>query len=180
MTNSDIYLYDDGTTAYQGGMVNQSGGLILLNGLGGIISSIRPYDYFLNRGLVSKTAGTDTSSLTASVGLLGGAYTAASGTIIQFGGGTASAPLQADPSLFVLGFGQFQFESGFLLLPANVIPNLDLKGGALQLGPGFQGGTITNLTLDGINLTNPLPVTGSLTVCNGSVNGNFRWRTGDC
>ena len=101
----------------------------------------------------------------------GGAYTAAAGTVIQFGGGTASAPLQADPSLFLLGFGQFQFVSGFLRLPTNVIPNLDLKGGALQLGPGFQGGTITNLTLGGINLTNTLPVTGSLMVSNGSVSG---------
>ena len=173
VSNNNIYLYNDGTSASQGGLVNQSGGLILLNGSGGIVSALRPYDYFQNHGLVSKTAGTGTSLLAASMGLLGGAYTGASGTIIQFGGGTASAPLQADPSLFLLGFTQFQFVSGFLQFPTNVIPNLDLKGGTLQLGPAFQGGTITNLTLDGITLTNTLPVTGTLTATNGSVSGMF-------
>ena len=167
LTNSSIYIYNDGTSANHGGFVNESGGLLLLNGFGGIISALRPYDYFQNRGLVSKTAGSGTSSITASVGVLGGAYTGAAGTTLQLGGGTASAPLQADPSLFLLGFAQFQFVSGFLQFPTNVIPNLDLRAGTLELGPGFQGGTITNLTMDGINLTNTMPVTGSLTVTNG-------------
>ena len=171
LTNSSIYLYNDGTSDNQGGFVNESGGLLLLDGSGGIISALRPNDYFQNRGLVSKTAGTGTSSITASVGVLGGAYTGAEGTTIQLGGGTASAPLEADRSLFLLGFAQMQFASGFLRFPTNVIPNLDLRGGTLQLEPDFQGGTITNLTLDGIDLTNTLPVTGTLTMTNGSVNG---------
>ena len=171
LTNSSIYIYNDGTITNHGGFVNESGGLLLLNGLGGIISALRPYDYFQNRGLVSKTAGSGTSSITASVGVLGGAYTGAAGTTLELGGGIASAPLQADRSLFLLGFAQFQFVSGFLQFPTNVIPNLDLRGGTLELGPGFQGGTITNLTMDGINLTNTMSVTGSLTVTNGSLNG---------
>jgi hypothetical protein len=127
---------------------------------------------------VSKAAGTGTSSLASSLGLLGGTYTATAGTIVQFKGGTSSKPLQADPSLLLNGPGQYQFVSGLLLFPTNVIPNLDLMGGALLLGPDFQGGTITSLTLDGVNLTNTLPVTGSLTTTNGSVNGTVRVANG--
>src|SRR5437660_5785486 len=35
------------------------------------------------------------------------------------------------------------------------------SGGTVVLGPGFQGGAITNLTLSGTTLINTLPVTGT-------------------
>ena len=88
LTNNDIYLYNDGTTASDGGLINQAGARINLNGSGGTVSGLPPNDYFLNHGEVSKTAGTGTSFLRASVGLLSGTYNAAAGTIIQFKGGT--------------------------------------------------------------------------------------------
>jgi hypothetical protein len=54
-----------------------------------------------------------------------------------------------------------------------VIPGLIHQGGILQLGAAFQGGAITNLSLNGMSVTNTLPVTGTFNVTNGTVYGNF-------
>lgn len=69
--------------------------------------------------------------------------------------------------------GQFLFTGGYLLLPTDTIPNLALQGGTLALGPGFQGGAITNLAIGGMPLTNTLPVTGNFTAINSQLYGNF-------
>ena len=50
--------------------------------------------------------------------------------------------------------------------------------GTLALGPDFQGGAITNLALDGMTLTNTLPVTGILNATNGSIYGNVTVASG--
>ena len=175
VTNGLLYMYNNGTTAAQGGLVNLSGGLISLDGTGGVQGNVygagSSYDYFINGGTVTKLTGTGTSSIVSAQGILEGIYNAGAGTTVQFSGGSSTTPLQEDPGLVLNGPGQYKFTSGFLLLAASPNPNLQLTGGSLLLGPGFQGGSITNLTLNGINLTNTLPVTGTLIVTNGTVNG---------
>ena len=170
-------MYNNGTAAAQGGLVNLSGGLISLDGTGGIQGNVygagSSYDYFINGGTVTKITGTGTSSIVSAQGVLAGTYNAAAGTIVQFSGGSSTTPLQEDPGLVLNGPGQYKFTGGLLLLTANPNPNLQLTGGSLLLGPGFQGGSITNLVLDGINLTNTLTLTGTLIVTNGSVNGTI-------
>ena len=178
LTNNFIYLYNDGTLADDGGLVNNASGQINLWGNGGTISAVGPLDYLRNFGQISKTAGSGTSLLQADTHLLEGTYNAPAGTILRFGGGFPTAPLQRQPSLVLNGPGQFQFVSGDLLFPLTVISNLVLTGGTLHLGAAFQGGSITNLALDGITLTNTLPVTGGLAMTNGSVTGAFTVATG--
>ena len=51
--------------------------------------------------------------------------------------------------------------------------NLTLLGDSVTLGPGFQGGAITNLTLAGETLAKPLPVTGTRTAINNEVATNL-------
>ena len=104
------------------------------------------------------------------MGGLNGTYNAAANTIIQFVA-IASPGTSAGSPLVLGGTGQYRFNSGLLTLPLNPIPDVVMTGGSLLLGPGFQGGSITNLVLDGINLTNTLTLTGTLIVTNGSVNG---------
>jgi hypothetical protein len=163
LTNTYIYLGNDETSTYRGGLDNQVGGQINLNGSGGIISSHGPDDYFFNHGLVTKTPGAGTSSLAASVGVLGGTYNAAAGTTVQFGGGTASSPLVGNSSSVTLnGPGSYQFTSGFLYYNGIPILSMALMGGILTLGPNFEGGSIAYLVLNGITLSNTLPISNSL------------------
>jgi hypothetical protein len=111
-------------------------------------------------------------------GVIDGQYHAASGATVTFAGGTYT---DGGVSQFT-GAGSFKFEGGTLTLLNNVIPNLQMLGGTLVLGPAFQGGSITNLTVLGINMqfTNTVIVTGvfnwtagnlfgALTVANGAV-----------
>ena len=188
-----------GGGTYEGinnGIVNQAGGLINLGSNAGIIITY-PFspttNYLINQGAIVQNAGigaTNTISVSGSVfdfdnsqgaitnlsgtliltflqGPLTGTFYAAAGATIQLGGGTAATPLQ--PGVLG-GSGQLQFISGYLYAPANMPPNLSLQGGLLELGPGFQGGAITNLTLDGMELTNQLsttlPIKGKFTVLN--------------
>ena len=128
-----------------------------------------------NPGIVATLPGTATLRIGTfnGPGSLVGNYNAAAGTIIQFVAGTSPGTSQGSP-LTLGGAGQYQFFSGLLTLPLNVIPGLTaMTGGSLLLGPGFQGGSISNLTLDGINLTNTLALAGTLTATNGSINGTI-------
>ena len=104
------------------------------------------------------------------VGGLNGTYNAAANTIIQFAA-IANPGTSPGSPLVLGGTGQYRFNAGLLTLPLNPIPGVVMTGGSLLLGPGFQGGSITNLVLNGINLTNTLTVTGTLIVTNGTVNG---------
>ena len=63
----------------------------------------------------------------------------------------------------------FQFTGGTLTLLNDAIPNLQMLGGTLVLGPAFQGGSITNLTLTGMTLTGTNTVAG---------NGVMNWSGG--
>jgi hypothetical protein len=189
LTNN-VNIYNNGSSGYNGGVINQAGGIINLINAAGITGNYG-FDYLVNQGTINVTNGSSTISInnlsnpgivatlpgTASLrigtfngpGSLAGNYNAAAGTIIQFVAGTSPGTSQGIP-LTLGGAGQYQFVSGVLTLPLNLVPGLTaMTGGSLVLGTGFQGGTITNLTLDGISLTNTLPLTGTLTTTNGTV-----------
>ena len=181
-----------------GGLVNQTGGLINLQGS----TAIGGDGYFVNQGVIVQSAGTNSlgapmfdnrqGTITNLSGILTlelirtnltGIYFADAGATIQFQGAdianaNSAAQLTLGTPLVLAGGGQYQLTSGYLYLPANVPPNLELMGDTLQLGPGFQGGTITNLTLDGIRLLNALPITGSLAATNSAISTNLTVATG--
>ncbi|HZM03944.1 MAG TPA: hypothetical protein VFC44_13110 [Candidatus Saccharimonadales bacterium] len=164
-----------------------SGGF--LTNLGTIIQNSSPtvtntISYFLNpsqsvnfdnsRGIITNLSGTLLlESITSDA--VSGSYFTATGATTQFAGPTNRSLTLGNP-LALLGSGQYQFVSGNLFLAGTIPSNLSLIGGLLQLAPGFQGGTITNLSLDGITLTNsstaPTLVTGVFSVTNsGLANG---------
>jgi hypothetical protein len=195
-----IYLYNDGTTNYQGALINLPGGVINLNNAyyHGILGNFG-HEYFINQGVLTCTnSGTvNVATFDNSAGVVtnwsgdltlgeftnafAGFFYAAAGAPIEFIGGTPNAPITPGNALSLNGDGPYQFFGGYLLLTNNLIPDLQLSWGVLELGPDFQGGTITNLTFDSMWLTNEtLPITGTMTV-NGStaqVFGNFTVASG--
>jgi fibronectin-binding autotransporter adhesin len=134
-----------------------------------------PIDFDNSQGTITNLSGT--LVLPSFQTTLAGIFYAAAGATIQLGGGTIGAPLVPGTPLVLGGGGQYQFICGYLYLAANVIPNLSLQGGVLELGTGFQGGAITNLMLDGIMLTNQLstalPIKGTFTVLNSGASGSL-------
>jgi hypothetical protein len=206
LTNAGIYVvnyYAQGNQYGGGGLVNQPGGLIHWQGGGnisgehGVYQSV-PFDYFINRGIFTKTGGTNIidcqvfdntpgtiTNLLGTLALgsyqtnLAGTYYAAADATIQFNAlNDGTNIVSAGTPLVLAGNGQFQFLSGILYYPSNAIPNLALLGTTLKLGPAFQGGAITNLALDGIVLSNSLPVTGGFAAMNSPVLGNFTVASG--
>ena len=122
------------------------------------------YPYFQNSGSVE--AQTGTIQFYEGGGNLGGNFIADAGAAIVLNGAYSG-----DPALSLSGAGSFYFEGGTLTLLTNVAPNLQMTGGTIVLDPSFQGGTITNLTLDGATLSGTNTVSGSLALYNSSVNG---------
>jgi hypothetical protein len=205
---SEISIFNGGSYNYQGGIWNLPGGTINLNYVANgysLINTSSGSPAFVNQGVIvsattspsgrtinvgdfDNSAGvvtnlTGTMSLGAFTNTLAGTYYTTNGTMIQFQGGAASNPLKPGSPLALLGGGKFQFTSGWLDLPDNVISNLDLRGGYLELEPTFQGGAITNLALDGITLTNAAGVSwavtnGTLAVTNSTVYGNVTVENG--
>ena len=107
---------------------------------------------------------------------ISGQFFAAAGATVAFGGGSFT---DGGVTQFT-GAGAFQFVGGTLTLLNNVIPNLELLSGTLVLGPLFQAGSITNLTVTGVTMqfTNTItgvfnwmagPLFGSLTVASNAV-----------
>ena len=135
--------------------------------------------YFQNAGTLRKSAGTGTSIISIPFynsgavtvlaqtltfnggGTLGGTFNAAAGATINFNGGNFT--YTSVPALS--GLGTIRLSGGTLTLLNDVIPNLQLAGGTVSLGPAFQGGTVTNLTLVG----------GTLNASNLVVGGVFGW-----
>ncbi|HWV98604.1 MAG TPA: hypothetical protein VNZ64_02815 [Candidatus Acidoferrum sp.] len=109
---------------------------------------------FLNSGTVTNGVG---ALALAKGGTIEGAFSAASGATINFNAGVFT--YNTPPS--ITGAGTVEITGGSLTLPTNVIPNLQLLGGTITLGPGFQGGVITNLTLLGGTLPGNNLVSGS-------------------
>jgi hypothetical protein len=79
MTNYGINLYNDGTTNYQGGLVN-AGGEINLYGSAGI-SGIYTHNYFINEGGLTKSLNTGAATINVADFTNSGAITAETGTL---------------------------------------------------------------------------------------------------
>ncbi len=142
--------------------------------------------YFHNAGTLRKSAATGTTTISipfanagtvaalqgtltfASSGMIDGVFNAAAGAAITFSGSYTggAAPAFSGP-------GAFQFTGGTLTLPSNVIPNLQMQAGSLVVGPNFQGGTITNLTLDTMTLVSDATVSGVLNWTGGTISGSL-------
>jgi hypothetical protein len=197
VTNYSIAIANNGTS-YLGSLLNL-GRINLLDHNGvGIARNSYNDDYFINEGtVVSAVAATisvsdfdnvdgtvsNLSSGTLTVeyftNTLAGTYYATNGSTIAFSGGASTNYLTPGTPLVLGGSGNYQFNSGYLALTNDIIANLQLTGGALELGPEFQGGAITNLTLAGITLSNTLPVTGTFNVSgNSPVYGDFAIENG--
>jgi hypothetical protein len=118
----------------------------------------------INSGSVTGLQGTLTFG---GGGILAGTFTAASNATISFAGGnfTNSGPVSIN------GPGLIQLYGGTLWLLTDVISNLFLSGGTVNLGPTFQGGTITNFTLSGATLAGTNTVTGTFNWNNGTIAG---------
>ncbi|HZV34029.1 MAG TPA: CARDB domain-containing protein, partial [Verrucomicrobiae bacterium] len=119
---------------------------------------------FANSGTVTAQQG---NIYFESGGPIEGAYVADAGASIYFNGGNFTQQTGATYT----GPGNIQFNNGTLTLENDVIPGLALTGGNVVLGPAFQGGTITNLTLSGGTLTGTNTVTGTLNWNAGVING---------
>ncbi|MGA2749679.1 MAG: Ig-like domain-containing protein [Verrucomicrobiota bacterium] len=119
-------------------------------------------------------------------GNYGGTFLATNGGGINFmGGGLLAGEFTAGPASSVVvergsftndkavfnGPGQTYMNNGVLLLTNDVSQNLLLAGGTIILGPQFQGGVITNLTLSGALLGGTNTVTGTLNWLGGEIDG---------
>ena len=119
---------------------------------------------FINNGSVDAETGTIQFNCN---GLIGGNYTAAAGCSVNFSGGSYS--MAALPAL--TGGGTFAFTGGNITMLNDTVAGLNLAGGTITLGPAFQGGTITNLTLAGSTLAGTNTVAGVLNWQSGTLNG---------
>jgi hypothetical protein len=132
--------------------------------------------YFHNAGTVRKTGHAGTTMIYIPFNN-SGSVTALQGTLSFGGGGTLAGTFTANNAASILfsggnftnsvlttisGPGVVRLTGGNLTLLTDVMANLPLVGGNLILGPGFQGGTITNLTLSGSTLLSTNTVTGAL------------------
>lgn len=193
----NFQVENDGSR-YFGSLLNGPGGQINFSPGAGATPGIfhnggYAHEYFINQGTLvsSVNAGIDVANFqnsgtisnlsgTLTLGVfrtpLSGSFYTTNGATTELYGGTAAAPLTPG-ALTLAGGGQYQFIGyngyGWLDLSADIIPNLDLRGGVLELEPTFQGGAITNLTLDGITFTNAnaLLVTGNFNTTNSLVAG---------
>ena len=102
-------------------------------------------------------------------GALGGTYDVTAGAVLEFSSGSFSA---SGAPVFG-GAGVSRLTGGTLTLSSDRIANLGLVGGAVVLGPGFQGGSITNLTLSGATLSGVYGVSGQLNWEAGYVGGSL-------
>ncbi len=143
--------------------------------------SISPYylgpAYFHNAGTLLKSGHTGTTTIYVPFNN-SGSVTALQGTLDFNGGGTLAGTFTASNAASILfsggdftnsvpttmsGPGVVRLTGGTLTLLTDEIANLPLVNGNLILGPGFQGGTITNLTLSGSMLVSTNTVTGAFT-----------------
>ena len=143
VTNGLIYIYNNGTAAAQGGLVNLSGGLISLDGTGGIQGNVygagSSYDYFINGGTVTKVTGTGSSSIAVAQETLAGIYNAAAGTTVLFSGGSSTTPLQEDPGLVLNGPGQYQFTRRFPAVGSGLESRPATDRRLADVGAGLSG-----------------------------------------
>ena len=207
-TNGGFNLAYQMLGLWAGGILNQPGGQLNLNGsvsifangyISGGISTIDT-TYFTNKGTLTQMIGSSNNVVTVGTvnnsqgtitnlsGVLSlatvqtnlaGVFFAAPGAAIQLYAINNDTTVTVPGSpLVISGGGSVQFWSGILYYASNTVPNLDLRSGLLILGPAFQGGSVTNLTLDGIRLTNSVTVAGRLNATDGYLFGNIAVASG--
>ena len=91
-------------------------------------------------------------------GYLTGEFTAAGGGVMDFSGGTFTNTT----STVLDGVGAHILDGGTLNLLYDFPANLQLLSGDINPGPNYQGGSIVNLTLNGLGLAGSNIVTGIL------------------
>jgi hypothetical protein len=183
--NGDLYVLNNGGIPYAGLIDNRAGGIFDIQCDHIMQNSAGTPNYFQNAGTMRKSANSGTTSISIPIinsgtvnalqgtlnldggGTLAGAFTAAGGTAITLSGGsfTNSGPVSFS------GPGPIQFTGGNLWLLSDAISNLPLTGGIVNLGPAFQGGSITNLTIAGATLAGTNVVTGTFNWNNGTIVG---------
>ena len=177
---------ENGDGLYFGLIVNLPGALWNIESDQSLVNNVLGPAYFQNAGTLQKSSGTGTTTIyiplinsgsvtalqgTLSLndgGTLSGAFTAGTGAAINFasGGFTNSGPVSIN------GPGAVQLTGGTLTLLTDIITNLPLTGGTVDVGPAFQqGGAVTNLTIDGATLGGTNTVTGILNWNNGTIAG---------
>jgi hypothetical protein len=191
LTSAIWSIDNDGSSGLiAGGIVNNG----LMNLFGNyrdlIEGGLGGFEYLLNQGTINQSAGAGPSTLafprflnagnvTVSSGALylgfsgelSGAYQVAAGAIVAFSSGS----ITSGPPVSLSGAGNYYFSGGTLTLTDTTIPGLQLTGGTLALGRGFQqGGAITNLTLAGMNVSpGTYHVAGSMQVYGGEIAGTM-------
>jgi fibronectin-binding autotransporter adhesin len=135
---------------YTGPAYFHNAGTLLKSGLAGTTTIYIPYD---NSGLVTASQGTLSFN---GGGTLAGTFDAGNATSILFSAGNFTNSEAATLG----GSGAIELDGGSLMLLSDTISNLALSYGNLILGPDFQGGAITNLTLSGATLVSSNTVTG--------------------
>jgi hypothetical protein len=142
--------------------------------------------FFVNAGTITQNGQNATTFFVvplANTGLVnvetGALYLEGGGSLAGQFATSAGAAFVLNGGLFTNGASLAQFTGAgvnelagaSLYLPADVPPGLQLGGGSIYLGPGFQGGTITNLTLGLVTLAGSNTVTGTLSLTEGTVSG---------
>jgi len=107
------------------------------------------------------------AALTLSGGgnIIGTFNTATNGTVTFSAGNFGIIPTSS-----LAGPGTYRFTGGSLTLQ-EVIPNLQITGGTISLTTNFQGGSITNFTVNGSTLVGTNRVTGTLQFLGGTIYG---------
>lgn len=179
-------VVENNGTGYFGLIANQPGALwdiqcdeLLYNNAGTTAN-------FYNSGALRKSATTGTTyfqiplinsgSVTDLQGTLNfqgggpisGTFAASGGATVDFSSGNFTNTLPVSMN----GPGLIQLNGGNLWLLNNTISNLPLVSGTVDLGPAFQGGSITNLTISGATLAGTNTVTGTFNLNNGTIYTN--------
>jgi hypothetical protein len=147
--NSGIYLYNSGSADYRGGVINQASGLINLGSDNADISGyFDGFEYLINQGRITKSAGTNYSEMLVTFTTNSGAITAQSGGLVMFPfvtqtGGSLNAVLNSATS-----YGAFIID--YFTVNPNIPTNIVL-GGAFNatLANGYvpTSGTAFNVLL---------------------------------
>ncbi|MGA2558007.1 MAG: Ig-like domain-containing protein, partial [Verrucomicrobiota bacterium] len=164
ITNSGLWLAEAANQIYLNGgsFINNSIFRTLNNGGATFFNSLS----FVNNGTVDAQAG---PVFFQSGGTLAGTYNTAPGAYIYFNSGAFT--LGALPVF--TGAGASEFTGGTLTMLNDIAPALPLVNGTVVLGPAFQGGSITNLTISGSTLSGTNTVTGTFNWTGGALSGQL-------
>ncbi len=181
-SGSTIGIYNN-HGIYTGGVRNQAGALFDIQNDQTVSSAGYGFEFFQNAGTVRKSAGvgatsfgvafTNTGTIDAQSGTIqfsaggniGGTYNTATGTTIQFTGGTNTETGTTTNT----GSGLFR-QNGATVVLNERITKFFLVNGNVALSPTFEGGGgIQNLQLDGAFLIGTNKVTGTLGINGGGL-----------